>query len=301
MKLLHIHMGCGLICALFLVPFLFRDQVDFVGIRYENLTLGNQEDTILNVKVGLWRMMLGMNWRGVSCHRVFDIQCKWYGFPCWTFWALRSCVIAAIMFITAAVLVGSRSGLSEWVHRFGVFAILFALLIVVFTVVMTWAIFNRVGDTSGFLEFLCETIGQGNSDCSNTLVDNCLSFQSGFSVGEGRPRGLTISINKDISFVLQTQFLFLFLSMLGIMIWCCFMNFLKSVISKEDGWRLSSSKKCKHQLMTESRKEDYGSSRREDFIRSKTLTPGRVKSLTKVVTRSKRFLPEYNPNVKLLS
>jgi len=300
MKLLHIHIGCGLICALFLLPFLFRDEVDFVGIRYENLTLGNQEDTVLNVKVGLWRMMLGMKWRGVSCHRVFDIQCKWYGFPCWNFWALRSCVIAAIMFITAAVIVGSRSGLSEYVQRYGLFAILFAFMIVVFTVVLTWAIFNKVDDTNGFIEFLCETIGQGKRDCSNTLIDNCLSYQSGYSVGEGRPRGLNISINKDISYVFMSQILFLFLSMLGIMIWCCFMIFLKSVTSKEDG-RLSSSIKCKHQLMIGPRKEDYGSSRREGTIQSKAVTPGSAKSLTKVVTRSKRFLPESNPNVKLLS
>jgi len=288
MRLLQIHIAFGLVCALFLVPFLFPDAVDFVGIRYENLRIWNDENIILNVKIGLWQLILGAKKNGISCHRAFEIQCGRGGLPCWSFWGLRLSVVAAIMLITAAVLVGCRSGLSKWVSRFGVFAILFALMIILFTVFITLAIVNRVGDTDEFLEFVCWSIGQGESDCFNKLLANCLTFQSGYSEGEERPQGLSISINKNIDFVLLSQILFLFLSILGIIMWCCFLRFVNSIVnSKEDGLGLSSPKKCQHKRL-KPRKEDYGSSRREGLMPHNTIT-------------YRKFLPRPNPNVKLLS
>jgi len=301
MKLLHIHIVCGLVCALFLIPFLFPDDVDYVGIRYENLRIENQHDIVLNVKIGLWRLMLGATKNGISCHRAFEIHCGWGGLPCWSFWGLRLCVIGAIMLISAAVLVGIRSGLSKWVSRSGVFAILFALLTIVFTAFITMAVVKRVGDSDGFSKFVCHSIGQGESDCLNTLLGNCIALQSGYSAGEARPQGLSISINKDINFVLQSQVLFLFLSILGITMWCCFLRFVKSVVtSKEDKSRLPLSKTFEHQML-KSRREDYGSSRREDLMRNKIVIPRKARSPKKVVALSKRFLPRSNSDIKLLS
>jgi len=288
MKLIHVHIAFGLVCALFLVPFLFPDAVDFVGIRYENLRVSNHEDIILNFKIGLWQLVLGAKKNGISCHRVFEIQCGRGGLPCWSFWGLRMCVVVAIMLISAAVLVGCRSGLSKWVPRCGVYAILFSLMTIFFTGVITMDIVNRVGDTDEFLKYVCQSIGQGESDCFNELLVNCLTFQSGYSEGEARPQGLSISINKNIDFVLLSQILFLFLSILGIIIWCCFLHFVNSVVnSKEDGLGLSSPKK-RQRKMLKSRKEDYGSSRREAIMPHKTIM-------------YRKFLPEPYPDVKLLS
>jgi len=288
MKMLHIHIVCGLVCALFLVPFLFPDNVEFVGIRNENFRTSNHEDIILNVKIGLWQLILGAWKNGISCHRAFEIQCGQGGLPCWSFWGLRLCVVAAIMLIIAAVLVGCRSGLSKWVTRCGVYAILFALMTIVFTGVIFVDILNRVGDTDVFLDFVCLSIGQGESDCLNELLANCLTFESGYSEGEGRPQGLSISINKSLDFVLLSQILFLFLGILGIIIWCCFLHFVNRVVnSKEDGLGLFSSEKCQRKML-KPRKEDYGSSRREVV-----MPPKRV--------MYRKFLPDPNPDVKLLS
>jgi len=300
MKLVHIHLAFGVVCALLLVPFLFPDDVDFVGIRYENLRIGNQEDIILNIKIGLWRLMLGAKKNGISCHREFEIHCGWDGVPCWNMWGLRLCVAAAIMLITAAVLIGFRSGLSKWVPRCGAFAIISALMTIVFTGFITKAVVNRVGDSDGFLEFVCWSIGQGDSECLNTLLANCLTFQSGYSVGEEKPRGVSISISNDISVVLLSLILFLCLSILGIIIWCCFLRFVRRVVnSKEDDFKLPSPKKYKHQML-KPRKKDYGSSGREELMLNKTGNPRRAKSPVKVVALNKRFLPDSNPNVKLL-
>jgi len=301
MKLLHIHIAFGLVSALFLVPFLFPDNVDFVGIRYKNLRIWNQADIILNVKIGLWQLILGANRNGITCHRAFEIQCGWGGLPCWSFWGLRLAVVAAIMLIAAAVLVGCRNVLSKWVSRCGVFAILFALMIIIFVGFLTMAIINRIGDTDEFLEFVCWSIGQGDSDCLKTILVNCLAFQSGYSPGEERPQGLSISITKNINFLLMSQMLYLFLSILGITIWCCFLRFVNSVAnSKEDDLRLSSSKKYEH-LILKSRKDDYGSSRQEGLIRDKTVIHRKPRSQMNEVKQSKLFLPGPNPHVKFLS